>query len=59
MNIFSAVFSTCFMILGCLVWIVALLIILTGALGVLRVTFNEVFKVDVIDWVSKIKKKEE
>lgn len=44
----KSIFNTCFLILGCLVWIVALLIILVGAIGVLNITFKEVFGIDLI-----------
>lgn len=48
MDKFTSVFSTCFLILGSLIWVVAILIILVGAIGVLNVAVNEVFKVDLI-----------
>lgn len=47
------IFSTCFVILGCLVWIVALLIILVGAIGILNVTFQEVFKINLIERLKR------
>ena len=53
MNIFSVIFSTVFVILGAFVWIVAMLIIITGAIGVLRVVVRQVFEVDIIEWLRK------
>ena len=48
MNIFAAIMSTLFMILGVVIWLLAMLIIIVGALGVLRVTVKEVFEIDII-----------
>ena len=53
MNIFSVIFSTVFVILGAFVWIVAMLIIITGAIGVLRVVVRQVFEVDIIEWLRR------
>lgn len=55
MNIFSVIFSTCFLILGALIWVVALAIILVGAIGILRITVKQVFEVDVIEWYAQFK----
>ena len=57
MKIFSAIFSICFLILGGILWIVALAIIVVGALGILRVTIRQVFEVDVIEWYASYKAK--
>ena len=56
MNIFSTVFSTLFMVLGAFTWIIAMLIIIAGAIGVLRVVVKQVFEVDLIEWYRKVKK---
>lgn len=48
MNIFSQIFSTCFLFLGALIWVLALLIVLIGTVGILRVVTKEVFEVDLI-----------
>lgn len=50
MNIFSTVFSTLFMVLGAFIWIVAMLIVLIGAIGLLKVTVREVFHADLLEW---------
>ena len=57
MKIFSAIFSICFLILGGILWIVALAIIVVGALGILRVTIRQVFEVDVIKWYAEYKER--
>lgn len=49
----KSIFNTCFLILGCLVWIVAMLIILVGAIGVLNIMCKEVLKVDLIDLIRR------
>ena len=52
----KSVFNTCFLILGCLIWIVAMLIILVGFIGVLDITVREVFGYDI---VKEIRRKHE
>lgn len=49
----KSVFNTCFLFLGCLVWIVAMLIILVGFIGVLNIMCKEVLKVDLIDLIRR------
>ena len=44
----KSIFNTCFLFLGCLMWIVAMLIILVGFIGVLNIMLKEVFKIDLI-----------
>ena len=44
----KSIFNTCFLILGCFIWIVAMLIILVGFIGVLNIMLNEVFEIDLI-----------
>lgn len=44
----KSVFNTCFLILGCLILIVAMLIILVGFIGVLDITIREVFGYDIV-----------
>lgn len=55
MNIFTAITSTLFMILGVVIWLLAMLIIIVGALGVLRVTVKEVFEIDIIKGIRNNK----
>lgn len=55
MNIFAAIMSTLFMILGVVIWLLAMLIIIVGALGVLRVTVKEVFEIDIIKGIRNNK----
>lgn len=53
MNILSSIFSVCFLLLGGLIWIVAMLIILTGSIGVLIIFLKEYLDIDVIKGVKK------
>lgn len=57
MKIFSAIFSICFLILGGILWMVALSIIVVGSLGILRITIKQVFEVDVIEWYAEYKER--
>lgn len=43
------------MILGVVIWLLAMLIIIVGALGVLRVTVKEVFEIDIIKGIRNNK----
>ena len=56
MDIFVTIFSTLFLILGALIWVMAMLIILIGSIGLLRITVKEVFKTDVIKWFATYRK---
>lgn len=49
----KSVFNTCFLILGCLIWIVAMLIILVGFIGVLDITIREVFGYDIVKEIRR------
>ena len=57
MNIFSIIFSTCFVFLGAFILLVALLIVLVGAIGVLRIIVQQVFNIDLIEWRATYSKK--
>lgn len=54
MNIFNAFISTLFIFLGVIVWIIAMLIIIVGSFGVLRVTVREVFELDILTKIKSI-----
>lgn len=49
----KSIFNTCFLILGCLIWIVAMLIILVGFIGVLDITIREVFGYDIVKEIRR------
>ena len=53
MEIYSRIFSALFIILGSFIWIVAVLIILVGSLGVLRITVKETFEIDLLEKIFK------
>ena len=53
MNILSTLFTTLFLILGAFIWIVAMMILLVGSLGILRVVIRETFDKDIKDWWEK------
>lgn len=54
MNIFNVLISTIFIILGVVAWIIAMLIIIVGAFGVLRVAIKEVFELDILTNIKNI-----
>ena len=56
MNLFSAIFSVCFLILGSMVWMVGLMIVIVGAIGVLRIAVKWALEVDIIEWYHYRKK---
>ena len=58
MKYVGALFSICFCVLGCLLWIVALLIVIVGALGILRITIDNVFEVNSIQIAKKLQMRE-
>ena len=49
----KSIFNTCFLILGCLIWIIAMLIILVGFIGVLDITIREVFGYDIVKEIRR------
>lgn len=53
-DVFTQLFGVCFLILGSLIWIVALFIVLVGAVGVLRVVIDNVFEVNSIEIARKL-----
>lgn len=53
MQTFSVVFTTCFMFLGAIIWLVGMMIVIVGSIGVLRVAVKWAFEVDVIEWYGK------
>ena len=57
MNIFSTIFSICFIILGALVWMVAMSIVIAGAIGLFRIALKWAIDVDIVEWYAR--KKEE
>lgn len=59
MNIFSQIFSICFLILGGMIWVLGLAIVLVGTVGILRIVVRQVFEVDLIEWYKKVRGKNE
>ena len=57
MKYVGALFSICFCVLGCLLWIVALLIVIVGALGILRITVDNVFETNSIEIAKRLQMK--
>ena len=57
MNIFSTIISICFIILGALVWMVAMSIVIAGAVGLFRIALKWAIDVDIVEWYAR--KKEE
>lgn len=57
MNIFSKIFSICFIILGALVWMVAMSIVIAGAVGLFRIALKWAIDLDIVEWYAR--KKEE
>jgi len=54
-NVFGAIFGVCFLILGALIWIVALLIVLVGAIGILRIVVDNVFETNSIEIAKRLR----
>lgn len=48
MNIFSQIFSVCFLILGAMVWAIAMLTVIIGSIGLLRIAISWSFDVDIV-----------
>lgn len=53
MNLFSAIFSICFLILGGIIWIVAMMIIIVGGIGCLRIAVKWAIELDIVEWYQK------
>ena len=58
MKYVGALFSICFCVLGCLLWIVALLIVIVGAIGILRITIDNVFETNSIEIAKRLQMRE-
>lgn len=41
------------MFLGAIIWLVGMMIVIVGSIGVLRVAVKWAFEVDVIEWYGK------
>lgn len=54
MKYVGALFSICFCVLSCLLWIVALLIVIVGAIGILRITIDNVFETNSIEIAKRL-----
>lgn len=57
MQIFSTIFSICFLILGALVWMVAMSIVIAGAIGLFRIALKWAIEVDIVEWYKARKEK--
>jgi len=54
-EVFGTLFGMCFCILGAFIWIVSLMIVLVGAMGVLRVVIDNVFETNSIEIAKRLK----
>ena len=54
-EVFGTLFGMCFCVLGAFIWIVALIIVLVGAIGVLRVVTDNVFEVNSIELAKRLR----
>lgn len=57
MQIFSTIFSICFLMLGALVWMVAMSIVIAGAIGLFRIALKWAIDVDIVEWYQTRKEK--
>ena len=53
-EVFGTLFGICFCILGAFIWIVALAIVLVGAIGILRVVIDNVFECNSIEIAKRL-----